>query len=153
MVRGIVSSVPQAQVIWAGFKVSDSVTLPNTLCCRRLYPAEGAEKPAGFMEHLLGRREPLEAVSRCHYGNPINGISGVLQTREVRDLMKVCFYCTSTPALIKSNLHNGKLLHFQLSNFPFFSFSLSPSFLLLSFFFLNQVWLRFCWWWKLSKVT
>lgn len=34
--------------------------------------------------------------------------------------MKVCFYCTSASSLIKSNLHNGKLLHFHVSNFPFF---------------------------------
>lgn len=41
--------------------------------------------------------------------------------------MKVCFYCTSASSLIKSNLHNGKLLHFHVSNSPplfFFSFSL-----------------------------
>lgn len=44
--------------------------------------------------------------------------------------MKVCFYCTSASSLIKSNLHNGKLLHFHVSNFLFFFFFTSFSLLL-----------------------
>lgn len=66
-----------------------------------------------------------------HYGNFIIDISGVLKSLKVINLMKVCFYCTSASSLIKSNLHNGKLLHFHVSNFPFFFFSPSFSLLLL----------------------
>lgn len=64
-----------------------------------------------------------------HYGNIIIDISGGLWSLKVINLMKVCFYCTSTSSLIKSNLHNGKLLHFHVSNFP--STPPSLSFLLL----------------------